>query len=46
MTEAADALRALTSGGQAAQALALAEEAIGVLGEAYGEIDDSDGIVG
>ncbi|MFD7779030.1 SWIM zinc finger domain-containing protein [Streptomyces sp. NPDC059753] len=44
--EAADALRALTAGGQAAQALSLAEETIRKLGEAYGEIDDSDGVVG
>ncbi|MFF4346543.1 SWIM zinc finger domain-containing protein [Streptomyces sp. NPDC001530] len=44
--EAADALRALTSGGQAARAVGLAEEAIRALGEAYGEIDDSDGVVG
>ncbi|MFD4714225.1 SWIM zinc finger domain-containing protein [Streptomyces sp. NPDC058430] len=44
--EAADALRALTAGGQAAQAAALAEETIRKLGEAYGEIDDSDGVVG
>ncbi|MGI5459747.1 SWIM zinc finger family protein [Streptomyces sp. CA-249302] len=44
--EAADALRALASGKHAAQAVDLAEEAIRVLGEAYGEIDDSDGVVG
>ncbi|MFF1628298.1 SWIM zinc finger domain-containing protein [Streptomyces sp. NPDC058272] len=44
--EAADALRALTTGGHAAHAVGLAEKAIRVLGEAYGEIDDSDGVVG
>ncbi|MFG3404690.1 SWIM zinc finger domain-containing protein [Streptomyces sp. NPDC048142] len=46
VAEAAAALRALTVGGRAAQAVGLAEEAIRVLGEAYGEIDDSDGVVG
>ncbi|MFC9929550.1 SWIM zinc finger domain-containing protein [Streptomyces sp. NPDC127190] len=46
VAEAAGALRALTADGQAAQAVGLAEEAIRVLGEAYGEIDDSDGVVG
>jgi uncharacterized Zn finger protein len=46
VAEAAAALGALTAGGQAAQAVGLAEEAIRVLGEAYGEIDDSDGVVG
>jgi hypothetical protein len=40
------ALRALTADGQAVQAVVLTEEAIRVLGEAYGEIDDSDGVVG
>lgn len=45
VAEAAAALRALTADGQAMQALGLAEEAIRVLGEAYGEIDDSDGVV-
>ncbi|MCT9005728.1 SWIM zinc finger family protein [Streptomyces rhizosphaerihabitans] len=44
--EAADALRALSAGGQSACAVGLAEEAIRALGEAYGEIDDSDGVVG
>ncbi|WP_433450139.1 SWIM zinc finger family protein [Streptomyces sp. CA-142005] len=44
--EAAAALRALTADGQAAQVVGLAEEALRVLGEAYGEIDDSDGVVG
>ncbi|MEV6736368.1 SWIM zinc finger family protein [Streptomyces sp. NPDC051104] len=46
VAEAAAALRALTADGQAARAVGLAEEAIRVLGEAYGEIDDSDGVVG
>ncbi|WP_432157917.1 SWIM zinc finger family protein [Streptomyces sp. bgisy153] len=46
VAEAAAALRAVTADGQAAQAVGLAEEAIRVLGEAYGEIDDSDGVVG
>lgn len=46
VAEAAAALRALTTDGRAAQAVGLAEEAIRVLGEAYGEIDDSDGVVG
>ncbi|MEY9991129.1 putative Zn finger protein [Streptomyces sp. V4I8] len=46
VAEAASALRALTAEGQAAQAVVLAEEAIRGLGEAYGEIDDSDGVVG
>ncbi|GAA3304995.1 SWIM zinc finger family protein [Streptomyces cinereospinus] len=46
VAEAASALRALTAGGEAAQAAALAEEALRVLGETYGEIDDSDGVVG
>ncbi|GGM14286.1 hypothetical protein GCM10010129_68070 [Streptomyces fumigatiscleroticus] len=43
--EAADALRALAAGERAAQAVGLAEDAIRLLGEAYGEIDDSDGAV-
>ncbi|GAA3157443.1 SWIM zinc finger family protein [Streptomyces rameus] len=46
VAEAAAALRELTADGRAAQAVGLAEEAIRVLGEAYGEIDDSDGVVG
>lgn len=46
VAEAADALRALSAGGQAAFAVSLAEEAIRALGEVYGEIDDSDGLVG
>ncbi|MET9833430.1 DUF6880 family protein [Streptomyces sp. NPDC006385] len=46
VAEAADALRALTADGQAAQAVGLAEEALRELGEAYREIDDSDGVVG
>ncbi|MDW4910657.1 hypothetical protein RB628_36380 [Streptomyces sp. ADMS] len=44
--EAADALRALASGGSAARAVGLAEEAIRALGQAYEEVDDSDGVVG
>ncbi|MGV9350281.1 SWIM zinc finger family protein [Streptomyces spiralis] len=44
--EAADALRALASGGLAAQAVGLAEEAIRALGQVYEEVDDSDGVVG
>ncbi|MFJ6837103.1 SWIM zinc finger domain-containing protein [Streptomyces sp. NPDC091209] len=46
VAEAAEALRALSGGGQAAFAVGLAEKAIRALGEAYGEIDDSDGMVG
>ncbi|MGK5497865.1 SWIM zinc finger family protein [Streptomyces sp. URMC 125] len=46
VAEAASALRALTADGQATQAAGLAEEAIRVLGKAYREIDDSDGVVG
>ncbi|MFE1247299.1 SWIM zinc finger domain-containing protein [Streptomyces sp. NPDC058735] len=46
VAEAAAALRVLTADAQAAQVVGLAEEAIRVLGEAYGEIDDSDGVVG
>ncbi|MGW7818146.1 SWIM zinc finger family protein [Streptomyces puniciscabiei] len=46
VAEAASALRALTAEGHAAQTVGLAEEALRVLGEAYGEIDDSDGVVG
>ncbi|MEU0003447.1 SWIM zinc finger family protein [Streptomyces sp. NPDC006314] len=46
VAEAAAALRALTTDGQAAQAVGLAEEAIRVLGKDYGDIDDSDGVVG
>jgi tetratricopeptide (TPR) repeat protein len=46
VAEAADALRALTVGGQAAEAVGLVEEALRELGQAYREIDDSDGVVG
>ncbi|MEV1069773.1 SWIM zinc finger family protein [Streptomyces sp. NPDC050263] len=46
VAEAAEALRALTVGGQAAQSVGMAEQAIRALGEAYEEIDDSDGVVG
>ncbi|MGW0838886.1 SWIM zinc finger family protein [Streptomyces sp. NPDC002787] len=45
VAEAAAALRALTAGGQAAQAVGPAEEALRLLGEAFGELDDSDGVV-
>ncbi|MEU5080171.1 MULTISPECIES: SWIM zinc finger family protein [Streptomyces] len=46
VAEAAGALRALTAAGHAERAVGLAEEALRTLGEAYGEIDDSDGVVG
>ncbi|MCM2579418.1 SWIM zinc finger family protein [Streptomyces meridianus] len=46
VAEAVSALRALTADGQSAQAVGLAEEALRALGETYGEIDDSDGVVG
>ncbi|MEU0737970.1 SWIM zinc finger family protein [Streptomyces sp. NPDC006134] len=46
VAEAAAALRALSADGRAALAVDLAEEAIRLLGEAYREIDDSDGVVG
>ncbi|GDY79924.1 hypothetical protein SAV31267_094090 [Streptomyces avermitilis] len=46
VAETADALCALTTSGQAARAVGLAEDAIRALGEAYEEIDDSDGVVG
>ncbi len=45
VAEAAGALCALTADGQAAHAVGLAEEAIRAVAEAYGEIDDSDGVV-
>lgn len=44
--EAADALRSLVANGRAQQAVGVAEDGIRLLGEAYGEIDDSDGVVG
>ncbi|MFJ2478209.1 SWIM zinc finger domain-containing protein [Streptomyces sp. NPDC087659] len=46
VAEAADSLRALIVGGQATKAVGLAEQAIVALDKAYGEIDDSDGVVG
>ncbi|MFJ9949077.1 SWIM zinc finger domain-containing protein [Kitasatospora sp. NPDC091207] len=44
--EAVAAVRALTAEGQAAQAVALAREAIRLLGRSYDRIDDSAGCVG
>ncbi|WP_167828772.1 SWIM zinc finger family protein [Streptomyces sp. MZ04] len=44
--EAVTVLRTLTDSGKAAQAVALARDAIRELGQRYGEIDDSDGVVG
>ncbi|WP_308409648.1 DUF6880 family protein [Streptomyces sp. A3M-1-3] len=44
--EAVTALRTLTADGRAAEAAALAREAIRAIGQAYGEIDDSSGYVG
>ncbi|WP_327360132.1 SWIM zinc finger family protein [Streptomyces sp. NBC_01296] len=44
--EAVTALRALTAGGRAADAVEVAREALRALGRIYGEIDDSDGLVG
>ncbi|MEV6734403.1 MULTISPECIES: SWIM zinc finger family protein [unclassified Streptomyces] len=44
--EAVTALRALTTGGRAADAVEVAREALRALGRAYGEIDDSDGLIG
>ncbi|MDN3260638.1 hypothetical protein QWJ26_12590 [Streptomyces sp. CSDS2] len=46
VAEAAGALRALAAGGHAERAVGLAEEVLRALGEAYGEVDDSDGVVG
>ncbi|MCJ0875150.1 SWIM zinc finger family protein [Streptomyces sp. AP-93] len=45
-SEAATALRALTTSGRAADAVEVAREALATLGRTYGEIDDSDGLVG
>ncbi|MEU8777262.1 SWIM zinc finger family protein [Streptomyces sp. NPDC048606] len=45
-SEAVTALRALTASGRAAQAVRVAREALQALGRAYGEIDDSDGLIG
>ncbi|WP_406187440.1 SWIM zinc finger domain-containing protein [Streptomyces sp. NBC_01006] len=44
--EAVTALRALTAAGRAADAVEVAREALRALGRAYGEIDDSDGLIG
>ncbi|MEU3776091.1 SWIM zinc finger family protein [Streptomyces sp. NPDC032472] len=44
--EAVTALRALTASGRAADAVEVAREALRALGRAYGEIDDSDGLIG
>ncbi|MET9608063.1 SWIM zinc finger family protein [Streptomyces sp. NPDC006512] len=44
--EAVTALRALTARGRAADAVEVAREALRALGRTYGEIDDSDGLVG
>ncbi|MER7461591.1 hypothetical protein [Streptomyces sp. NPDC097981] len=44
--EAVTALRALTASGRSAVAMEVAREALRALGRTYGEIDDSDGLVG
>uniref|UniRef100_A0AAU2UYZ6 SWIM zinc finger family protein n=1 Tax=Streptomyces sp. NBC_00003 TaxID=2903608 RepID=A0AAU2UYZ6_9ACTN len=44
--EAVDALRALAADDRAEEAVALTREAIRMLSQMYGEIDDSDGAVG
>lgn len=44
--EAVTALRALTVSGHAADAVEVAREALRALGRTYGEIDDSDGLIG
>ncbi|MFI6006594.1 SWIM zinc finger domain-containing protein [Streptomyces sp. NPDC051366] len=44
--EAVTALRTLTAGGRAADAVEVAREALRALGRTYGEIDDSDGLIG
>ncbi|WP_406179660.1 SWIM zinc finger domain-containing protein [Streptomyces sp. NBC_01006] len=44
--EAVAALRALTAGGRAADAVEVAREALRTLSRTYGEIDDSDGLIG
>ncbi|MFD7626956.1 SWIM zinc finger domain-containing protein [Streptomyces sp. NPDC059851] len=44
--EAVSALRALTASGRPTVAVEVAREALLVLGHAYGEIDDSDGLIG
>ncbi|MFG2977308.1 SWIM zinc finger domain-containing protein [Streptomyces sp. NPDC048331] len=44
--EAVTALRALTASGRSADAVEVAREALQALGRTYGEIDDSDGLIG
>ncbi|MFD7256199.1 SWIM zinc finger domain-containing protein [Streptomyces sp. NPDC059874] len=44
--EAVTALRALTASGRASDAVEVAREALRALGRTYGEIDDSDGLIG
>ncbi|MQS38567.1 SWIM zinc finger family protein [Streptomyces katsurahamanus] len=44
--EAVTALRTLTDNGRAADAVEASREAMRALGRTYGEIDDSDGVVG
>ncbi|MFD8147188.1 SWIM zinc finger domain-containing protein [Streptomyces sp. NPDC059708] len=44
--EAVTALRALTASGRSTDAVDVAREALQTLGRTYGEIDDSDGLVG
>ncbi|TDU74861.1 hypothetical protein [Streptomyces sp. KS 21] len=44
--EAVTALRAMTSSGRSADAVKVAREALRALGRTYGEIDDSDGLIG
>ncbi|MFE3581201.1 SWIM zinc finger family protein [Streptomyces vinaceus] len=44
--EAVAALRALTADGRAADAVEVAREALRALGRTYGEVDDSDGLIG
>ncbi|MEV5944690.1 hypothetical protein [Streptomyces sp. NPDC051994] len=44
--EAVDALRTLAAGDRAHEAMLLAREAIRTLSQTYGDIDDSDGVVG
>ncbi|MEV7556108.1 SWIM zinc finger family protein [Streptomyces sp. NPDC089795] len=45
-SEAVSALRALTDTGRATEAVEVARAAITALGRTYGEIDDSDGVIG
>ncbi|WP_239516310.1 MULTISPECIES: SWIM zinc finger family protein [unclassified Streptomyces] len=44
--EAVTALRTLTASGRSADAVEVAREALRTLGRTYGEIDDSDGLIG